>query len=641
MTGPRPSGKHEPRWRPTIGFLLALVVLFPTTGMAYLSTSSARTRWSQRGAAGEVNHDAVEMHRLIVFHGEITTEYVNAASISTALDLGLNEPRLSALYHVDFAARMRLARDKVDADTTAREFAELEADMSRLRRLRLDLDAGRAPFSVVNSFFKKLDADIDALWQGRLDEARRLATTAEQGGGLVLGQLDVMQATSTAFHSASQRIAFTNELLVGTPTPAKIAALIAANTRFSDAVADFSGRLGPNAASAWRKVQLSPSGRQFDAVVEKALRVGLAGGRSPLATDPTAYGAALIEAGEWVVNLTTVTAAASTDLTDVVRRLEADAVRSFIVGIAAASIAIALAAAAAALTARAVSRPAGRLAASARRISMGEFSIPPLPGEGPRELAETSRALNEMASTLTALERYAIALAEDPRSPTLRRPLPGRTGQALQETLDHLRDSVHDGERHRLALLEAATHDGLTGLLNRAAAMDALTRDLSRSERNGTPLMILFIDIDSFKSINDTYGHHVGDDALRLTADALRMATRLSDVVARFGGDEFLVCGFAADRAEVGAIAQRVHDAIALRSIPVDDGELTMHSSIGIAMAGSGDTADSLMRKADQALYVAKRSGRDQVVWHRPDSARASTATPSSSAPGLHTTRLR
>jgi diguanylate cyclase (GGDEF)-like protein len=277
------------------------------------------------------------------------------------------------------------------------------------------------------------------------------------------------------------------------------------------------------------------------------------------------------------------------------------------------------------LTARAVARPARRLAASARRISMGEFSIPALPREGPRELAETSRALNEMASTLTAVEHYAIALAEDPRSSALSHPLPGRTGQALQETLNHLRDSVHDGERRRLELQEAATHDVLTGLLNRAAAMDGVTRDLSRSERNGTDLMILFIDIDSFKAVNDTYGHHVGDDALRLTADALRMATRLSDVVARFGGDEFLVCGSVGDRAEVGAIAQRVHDAIASRSIPIDDDELTMSASIGMAIAETGDTAESLIRKADQALYLAKRSGRNQIAWYRPDLSHAPT----------------
>jgi len=185
-------------------------------------------------------------------------------------------------------------------------------------------------------------------------------------------------------------------------------------------------------------------------------------------------------------------------------------------------------------------------------------------------------------------------------------------------TLDHLRDSVHEREQHRLALEEAATHDGLTGLLNRGAALEAITRDLARSRRDNTPLMILFIDLDAFKHVNDTYGHDVGDDALRITADALRTATRESDVIARLGGDEFLVSGFATGPAEVETIARRVHDAISEATLLIADERTTINSSIGIALAEPDDTAESFVRNADLALYRAKRGGRDQVAWHDP-----------------------
>jgi diguanylate cyclase (GGDEF)-like protein len=279
----------------------------------------------------------------------------------------------------------------------------------------------------------------------------------------------------------------------------------------------------------------------------------------------------------------------------------------------------AFAAVLAALAARSVSRPATRLATSARRISQGEFSVPPLRPHGPRELAETARALNDLTATLAALERYAVTLAADPRAAILDRPLPGRTGQALQVAMDRLRESIHERERHRVELQQVATHDGLTGLLNRTAAIDALGRDLSRSKRDGTPMMALFLDIDTFKRINDEYGHEVGDDALRLVADALRATTRTSDVVARLGGDEFLVSGFAVDGPEeVEAFGWRIHEAIASGPLSAGGRDVKVRCSIGIAVADPRDTADSLVHKADQALYAAKLRGRDQVVTYDP-----------------------
>ena len=328
----------------------------------------------------------------------------------------------------------------------------------------------------------------------------------------------------------------------------------------------------------------------------------------------------MTDASRWIIDLAIVNGAASTDLDNSARHLETTAGHSFVTEILAVVFVALLVTAAAALTARAVGHPARRLATSARRISDGEFTIAALPPQGPRELAETARALNDVTATLTVLERYAMTLAEAPDSALLNQPLPGRTGQALQVTLDRLRDSVHEREEHRLALQELATHDGLTGLLNRAAAMDSISHELSRSQRDGTPMMVLFIDLDAFKGVNDNYGHDIGDAALRLTADALRATTRNTDVLARLGGDEFLVSGRAADgAAEVETFAQRVHDAIASGAVSVEGKDVALESSIGIAMAEPGDTADSLIRNADSALYLAKQRGRNQVVWHRPE----------------------
>ncbi len=620
---PRLPSRPHPRWLPPVRLLLAFVMLPPILGMALLATSSATARWAQRAAANSMTRDAAQLDRLIVLRGNITAEHVTTTSIATATELGITSARLSALYHIDFIGQMRLEREKVDANPTVTAYPDLAADLARLRTLRADIDKGTAGSAAVNASFARFDGDIDRHWQSYFDDARHL-DTAELGIGSADRQLDVVQATFTAFREAFARIGTTNALLTGQETGANVEALIAANTRFSTAVADFSGRLGPIATIAWREVQADPASRRFDAVVAEAVRVGVGGHRSALSSDPTAYGAALIAAGNWVVDLTHVNAAASIDLNDHMGLLGASAQRAYLISMIGASLAIVLAAVAAAVTARAVARPARRLASSARRISNGEFSIPPLSREGVRELAETSRALNDVTATLAALEQYAITLAGDPTSPTLNQRLPGPTGAALQATVDQLRDSVHERERHRLELQEAATHDALTGLLNRGAAMDAIARDLARSQRDETPMMMLFIDLDAFKSINDTYGHNIGDAALRLTAEALRAATRQSDIVARLGGDEFLVAGVASGAEEMEVIARRVHDAISSRSVSNDGRGIAIDNSIGIASIQPGDTADSMIRNADEALYRAKRRGRNQVAWNRPDLSQTS-----------------
>ncbi len=560
------------------------------------------------------------MNDIIDLRSEVSTEYVQAAALSTAAGLGVSAATLNALYGVDFTANMGTASRKVDSDKTLLAIPALVAELPRLRQLRLEVAAGTAGFPAVQEFFTKFTGDIDGLWQHRFDEASRRADDFPASAARsVRTQLNVVQATFAAFRDASARTAYTNNLLLGRNAPVNVQALIAANTHFAADVATFDGQLGRMGATQWHALERDPARRRFETVIDQAVAVGLVGAPSPFASHPTEYGAALTDASQWIIGLSRVNGAASSDLDDAARTLEHKATRSLTVEFIVAALVAALVAATAAFAARSIGHPARRLAAAARRISEGEFSATAMPPRGPRELADTTRALNDMMTTLTALERYAMTLAEAPESALLNQPLPGRAGQALQVTLDRLRDSVHERELHRVTLQEIATHDGLTGLLNRAAAMDAISRDLSRSQRDGIPMMILFIDLDAFKSINDNYGHDVGDDALRLTADALRATTRAGDVVARLGGDEFLVSGLAAGgAAEIEIVANRIHGAIASQSVSVAGKEVKLESSIGIALAQAGDTTESLIRNADEALYLAKRRGRNQTTWHSP-----------------------
>jgi diguanylate cyclase (GGDEF)-like protein len=182
-----------------------------------------------------------------------------------------------------------------------------------------------------------------------------------------------------------------------------------------------------------------------------------------------------------------------------------------------------------------------------------------------------------------------------------------------------LQSSVRTNEHRRAALTERATRDSFTGLLNRGAALEALRLDLASVHRsNGDlELTVLFIDLDELKTINDTYGHDRGDAAIRAVADALKSASRASDVVARLGGDEFIV-GSLEGRGIGGPelLARRFSEILSTLTLPGDHGDLAIGCSIGAAVSEPSDEqVEMLIERADRALYVAKSDGHAQVSW--------------------------
>ncbi len=185
---------------------------------------------------------------------------------------------------------------------------------------------------------------------------------------------------------------------------------------------------------------------------------------------------------------------------------------------------------------------------------------------------------------------------------------------ALRETNRQLHARIDEIGRLQVALQELAVRDGLTGLYNRRYLDETLEREVSRARREGNPLALVMIDIDYFKRVNDTYGHQVGDEALRMLASVLLANIRAEDVACRYGGEEFLMLlpnmplEAALERAELwrSAVEQL---AITLGKVPI-----TFTVSLGVAAYPEhGKTPDDLTRCADQALYRAKNEGRNQV----------------------------
>ncbi len=175
---------------------------------------------------------------------------------------------------------------------------------------------------------------------------------------------------------------------------------------------------------------------------------------------------------------------------------------------------------------------------------------------------------------------------------------------------DQLRDNVQQS-------MEMAITDQLTGLHNRRYMESHLGTLVEQAASRGKPLSLLVIDIDYFKSVNDSFGHDVGDDVLREFATRVRKSIRGIDLACRYGGEEFVVVMPDTDMAVAAVVAERIRRRIASEQFQISQGAgaLDVTISIGLAaLAHPDDSAATILKRADQALYRAKRDGRNRVV---------------------------
>lgn len=185
-----------------------------------------------------------------------------------------------------------------------------------------------------------------------------------------------------------------------------------------------------------------------------------------------------------------------------------------------------------------------------------------------------------------------------------------------------LRSDITEFKHSELAARLQAQYDALTELPNRRLLHDRLTHALARARRAGAAVAVMLIDLDDFKPVNDTHGHRVGDEVLRVTANRLRAALRSADTVARFGGDEFVVViDDLRHVAHIGEVTTKVIDAVE-RPItptvgPTDPPALQISCSVGISLfPQDGQDSDVLIRHADAAMYRAKQTGRGRYAYH-------------------------
>ncbi len=165
--------------------------------------------------------------------------------------------------------------------------------------------------------------------------------------------------------------------------------------------------------------------------------------------------------------------------------------------------------------------------------------------------------------------------------------------------------------------VHSAQMDPLTGIQNRTAMATTLQREVDLAHRNHTPLSLIVVDIDLFKNINDQYGHSIGDAVLKEFSRVISDNLRSSDIVFRYGGEEFVILLTGTPSDDVVLVADRIRESVQNHPFHFEDLELSLTASFGTASLESGDTSDDLFEKADTALYKAKESGRNLVIPYR------------------------
>ncbi|HVO87325.1 MAG TPA: diguanylate cyclase [Casimicrobiaceae bacterium] len=221
---------------------------------------------------------------------------------------------------------------------------------------------------------------------------------------------------------------------------------------------------------------------------------------------------------------------------------------------------------------------------------------------GDLPLRETVVLGQEFIFVITAMSLGLVALLSQYRA--RERELEQRVRERTAEL------TVLNSQLERLALT-----DSLTGLLNRRALIESLRREMARGHRRSELVSLIIFDIDHFKEVNDRYGHAAGDAALQRVAQIAAATVRESDILSRYGGEEFVVVAPDTDAASATRLAERLRVAMRSTDVELNGRSVRLTASFGVTTLGTEDgEADQALRRADEALYAAKAAGRDKVV---------------------------
>ncbi|WP_051071466.1 putative bifunctional diguanylate cyclase/phosphodiesterase [Ilumatobacter coccineus] len=589
----------------SVAFRLLGAVLVPLVLLGLVTAQWALANRSTAADADLLEAEVVVLDQLIDLNRVLFSERVQAQSTAHAADApAFSEIVLS--YRTPEESSVELVRSRTDAAVDALAADDRPWTDPLLGRIRqaIDDDLWTPP---------ELDTEFARLQDFLTDDMReRLASVKERavelGSSRLVESVEVVEHALEANEGAAELVVDLTAYWFAGAADIDIARseLAQSNEQYTVAVERLEEMR--DAPAARELAAAARSGTDFRDAVRAATR----GAGSPIfAGDPLPdvlriLGEGVTRSRELADTMPQGSLAVTTLVDELAQEARDDARTASV--LAAAFMLVSIAAALG--FGRTIVSPVRRITQHARQIGAGDLDIDPLPLTGPPELADASGAFNDLVTNLQLMDRKANALAAaDLDAAVLSEPLAGRLGESLHRSVHVLSGSIAERERLQTRLAHQATHDALTGIPNRAAAIEHLERASARSIRTGSLLAVVFIDLDDFKRVNDTYGHAVGDEVLRATARRMSDVARGGDLLARIGGDEFLLVAEDLDSlTEASKLAERIVESLHA-AITVEGVEFHVGACAGIALAQDGDDPLTLLRNADLAAYTAKRRG--------------------------------
>lgn len=609
-----PEPQKRRRGIPIVALLLTLAFP-PLLGAASLVASDVSGSRGSRAVADGIERDTMALLDLF----ELRIALLDSENWERVL-FGLDEVGGSSEI-----AETVIGRNPLEAAQTAR--AEVDRVLTRIGsgELRSAVDghwaAATSHESSVASFERletilssELDATVDKL---------RAAAAASSNGAQTSASIEALAGVGEAQRSMASAMVSIFGSRFGEAGSSGLAghyrlSLLSEALAYDAAAASFA-RSEPSAqlASAWRDLIMSAEFERYAAAITQDVQVLATGGSSDadftasLSSSVTLFSdsSEVVEQHARLIDLAAADVrAASQDLSDAARADTTNTLLSML-------LLVLVTAGVGLLVARLLVSPLRRLAAGAEMLEHGNTSER-IPEQGPAELRDAARALNGAAATLDLVEAQARQLLDGSTVASEEiEATHGILGESVRSAMQALATSITEREELQVALAHEASHDGLTGLPNRTAMLTGLDLALERAQGNGGRVALMFLDLDGFKTVNDTLGHSAGDVVLTQVADRLRRSTRGNDVVGRLGGDEFLLIAEpVANVHEAQEIAQRLIRSV-VAPIAVDGGETQVGLSIGIALSGpNGSDSTELLNAADRAVYEAKDDASRSIV---------------------------
>jgi diguanylate cyclase (GGDEF)-like protein len=619
------------RWagRPGVAGRLLIAVLLPITVLAIAAGVLLSERYQTSQDARAITGQIPALTGIVKLRTALDQERMAAESAARASELRIQIPRSVSLLGI-MIEPLSTARAAVDAQLRSRDDAAPPAFVTGLHTLRSEVDGDRISARRMDQGFAKLGELLAQVFADRLVVLEKRLAGSSQAAALTASLRTLSEANDVLEADAGQTAAVGDVYLDG---PAQRATDLTALGGEIAMLENASARLRTDAVEPlrYRFVQLErePAWQQFQSAATKApaavsssaaTAIGSRAGTTGTVSQPEVMQLmGLFASGvAGIRQLYSFVGAAERNTSEVAGGLQASSTSSFRTLLIETIFGVGLTIAIALLLARSISRPLRRLEGHARAVSNGDLELEPLQERGPKETVIATRAFNDLVSNLRLLEAKMRLLADCAFShPMLAKRLPGRLGNALEQSIEVLSGSIVERDRLQQSLVHEATHDALTGLHNRAAAVEFLDQAIARTSRSSKGLAVFFVDLDDFKRANDTHGHAVGDQILKAIAGSLGAAARDVDFLARIGGDEFVVIAEGlTDGSEANTIAARLVAAAGER-LDVAGVQIVIGARVGIAFAldGAADDSSQLLARADLALYRAKHNNSRVEIY--------------------------